>query len=80
MNTKTTRKLFYKLRKRLMHGYHANPPPPPPLPAPSPLPPRFAFFVLGGVFPTLGINAERDNSPPRAPDRPHKTCFWGTSF
>ena len=45
-----------------------------------PPPPRFAFFVLGGLFPTPGINAERDNSPPRAPDRPHKTCFWGTSF
>lgn len=67
MNAKTTRKLFHKLRKRLMHGYHAPPPP-------------FAFFVLGGLFPTPGINAERDNSPPRAPDRPHKTCFWGTSF
>ena len=45
-----------------------------------PPPTRFAFFVLGGLFPTPGINAERDNSPPRAPDRPHKTCFWGTSF
>ena len=49
------------------------------LPCPPP-PPRFAFFVLGGLFPTPGINAERDNSPPRGPDRPHKTCFWGTSF
>ena len=45
-----------------------------------PPPPWFAFFVLGGLFPTPGINAERDNSPPRAPDRPRKTCFWGTSF
>ena len=45
-----------------------------------PPPPRFAFFVLGGLFPTPGINAERDNSLPRAPDQPHKTCFWGKSF
>ena len=42
----------------------------------SPPPPRGTppgicnFFSLAGLFPTPG-HAERDNSPPRAPVRPH---------
>ena len=32
------------------------------------------FFFLGGLFPTPG-HAEGDNSPPRAPDRPHIRLF-----
>ena len=78
MNAKTTRKLFKKLTCKTTYAWFnltSSPPPPPPPP-----PPRFLFFVLGGLFLTPGINAERDNSPPRAPDQPHKTCFWGTSL
>ena len=52
-----------------------SPRPPPPRP-----PPISILCSWWSIPDPRYINAERDNSPPRAPDRPHKTCFGGTSF